>query len=108
MSANQAKISLLVHPGAARSEVINFTDGVWQVRVAAPPVKGKANKELLSFLSKVLGVPQCALTIVRGNSGRHKLIAIDSLSREDITRRLSLSVKPSSYGDATTSRTRRQ
>ena len=89
MSNSQVKISLHVHPNAARNEVVGFTEGVWRVRVAAPPTKGKATKELVSFLSRMLSLSQSSLTIVKGHTSRDKVIAIDNLSREDIIRRLS-------------------
>ena len=89
MSGSEARISLRVYPSAARSEVIGFTDGVWQVRVAAPPVKGQANEELIAFLSKTLAVGKGALTIVKGHTCRSKVIAIDGLSQEDVMKRLS-------------------
>ena len=88
-----------VHPNAARSEVIGFTDEVLQVKVAAPPVKGKANKELIAFLSKALGVSKGSITLVKGQTSRNKVIAIDVLNTGDIIKRLS--PKPSSSGDAT-------
>ena len=105
MSSNQAKISLRVHPHAARNEVVDFTEGVFQVKVAAPPVKGKANKELIAFLSQILGMGKSSLTIVKGHTSRSKVIVIDGLRQEDIIKRLS--PKPSSSGDAT-SRVRHQ
>ncbi len=89
MPGSETKISLQVNPGAARSKVVSFTDGVWQVGVAAPPVKGKANRELIAFLSQVLGVGKGALTIIRGQTSRSKVIAIDGLSQEEVIRRLS-------------------
>ena len=100
MSESEAKISLRVYPGAARSEVVGFTNDVLRVRVAAPPVKGQANKELIAFLSQALAVGKGALTIVKGRTSRSKVIAIDGLSREEIMRRLS--PKPSSSSDDAT------
>ena len=97
MSGAETKISLRVYPNAARSKVVGFTDGVLQVRVAAPPVKGQANRELIAVLSKALAVSKGTLTIVKGNTSRHKVIAITGLSQEDIMKRLS----PFSSGDAT-------
>ena len=88
MSKSKAKISLRVYPNAARNEVV-FINGVLQVRVAAPPVKGKANKELITFLSQVLGVGKAALAIIKGHTSRSKVIAIDGLSQEEVIRRLS-------------------
>ena len=100
MSGSKVRISLRVHPGAARSEVVDFTDGVLQVRVAAPPVKGQANSELIALLSKALAVGKSALTIVKGHTSRSKVIAVDGLSQEDIMKRLS--PKPSSSDEDAT------
>ena len=47
----ETKILLHVYPDAPRNEVLGFTGGVLRVKVAAPPVRGKANKELLTFFS---------------------------------------------------------
>ncbi len=99
MPGATTKISLRLNPGAARSEVVGFADGILQVRVAAPPVKGQANKELIAVLSQALAVGKGALTIVRGHTSRNKVVAIAGLSREDIIKRLS--PRPFSSGDAT-------
>ena len=69
--------------------MVGFTDGVLQVRIAAPPVKGKANRELITFLSKALGIGKDSLTIAKGHTSRNKVIAIDGLSQEEIIKRLS-------------------
>lgn len=91
---------LRVHPNVAQSKVIGFSDGVLQVRAAAPPAKGKANKELIALLSQVLGVSKGALNISKGHTSRSKVITIDGLSQEEVIRRLS--PKPvSSSGNAT-------
>ncbi len=82
------KISLRVHPNAARNEVAGFGEGALQIKVAAPPVKGRANQELISFLSKALGVGKGSLTIVKGHTSRNKVIDIAGLSQEEIIRRL--------------------
>lgn len=89
MLESKARISLRVYPSAARSELVDFTDGVWRVRVAAPPVKGKANRELITFLSQVLDVGKDTLTIIKGHTSRSKVIAVDGLSHEDVVKRLS-------------------
>jgi uncharacterized protein (TIGR00251 family) len=78
-----------VHPNSARNEVVGVTEGRWEVRVTAPPVKGKANKELIVFLSRLLGVSKSQLVIVKGHTTRNKVIAINGLSREDIGKKLS-------------------
>jgi uncharacterized protein (TIGR00251 family) len=82
-------LSVKVTPNASRNEITGFTDGVLQVKVAAPPVKGKANKELTAFLSRTLGVSKSSISIVKGHTSRNKVIIIDGLSREEIMKRLS-------------------
>jgi uncharacterized protein (TIGR00251 family) len=86
---SQYKISVRVYPGATRSEVVRFADGAWRVRVSVPPVNGKANRELIALLSRVLGVSQSRLSVVRGHASRNKTVAVDSLSQEEVTERLS-------------------
>jgi uncharacterized protein (TIGR00251 family) len=78
-----------VTPNASHNEITGFTDGVLQVKVAAPPVKGKANKELTDFLSRTLGVSKSSISIVKGHTSHNKVIAIEGLSREEIMKRLS-------------------
>ena len=81
-------ISVRVHPNASKSEIAGFSDGVWQVKVSAPPVKGKANMALIAFLSEVLGVGKSRLSIVKGNTSRNKLIAVAGLGDEEVMKRL--------------------
>jgi uncharacterized protein (TIGR00251 family) len=89
LSERGVEVSLRVYPSAARNEVVSFEGGVWRVRVAAPPVKGKANKELIAFLAQKLGLSKGDLTILKGHTSRNKLISVAGLAKEEITRRLS-------------------
>jgi uncharacterized protein (TIGR00251 family) len=89
VSEGAVTISLRVQPDAARNEVVGFAGDILRVRVAAPPVQGKANRELVDFLSHVLRVNKSRVTILRGQATRNKVIAVAGLTREEITRRLS-------------------
>ncbi len=73
-------LTLHVQPGARRTEVAG-THGVGtqmrlKIRLAAPPVDGKANAELLTFLAKVFGVTRRDVTLVRGVASREKVVRI--------------------------------
>ncbi|MFC1902403.1 DUF167 domain-containing protein [Chloroflexota bacterium] len=81
-------LHLRVCPGAGKNEIVGFTGGVLQVKIAAPPLQGKANRELTAFLSQMLGISRSSLTILKGHTSRNKVIAIDGLSREDAIKRL--------------------
>ncbi|HSS71463.1 MAG TPA: DUF167 domain-containing protein [Casimicrobiaceae bacterium] len=73
-------MTLEVHcrPGAKRSEVVGVHGGALKIRVAAPAVKGKGNAALAAFLADQFGVPQRAVTIVRGETARRKMVRIAS------------------------------
>ncbi len=88
MATNQARISVRVYPGAAGNEVTGFANGVLLVRISAPPVRGKANRELVAFLSRLLDVSRDRVQIIRGNTSRNKIVAIDGWSKEAAIRRL--------------------
>ena len=88
ISRKETRVLLHVHPGASRNEVAGFSGGVLRVRIAAPPVKDKANKELVAFLSQILGVSQAAITIRHGRASRNKVLAVDGLSQEMVMKRL--------------------
>jgi uncharacterized protein (TIGR00251 family) len=83
-------LQVKVHPGAGRNEITGFSGGVLQVKIAAPPEKGKANRELTDFLSRLLGVNKSSIAIVKGETGRNKLIAIEGLDSDAIIKRLSV------------------
>ncbi len=82
------RLNLKITPNANRNEIAGFSGGILQVKIAAPPVKGKANNELISFLSRALGVKRSAIYIVKGQTSRSKVIIIENLSRQEIIERL--------------------
>ncbi len=70
-------IKLRVSPGAKRSSIEGaYGEDSLKLRVAAPPVDGKANEEAERFLAKVLGLPRSEVAIVRGASGRDKTVLV--------------------------------
>ncbi len=77
-------------PNASRNEIIGLVNGVWKFKIAAPPDRGKANKELLDFLKGKLGIRKDDLNILKGQTTHNKLIVIRGLTQEEIIKRLSL------------------
>lgn len=69
-------LTLHVQPGAKRSEVTGLHGDTLKVRLAAPPVEGKANKALLRFLSEAFEVPLRNIELKQGAQSRHKVIRI--------------------------------
>ncbi len=76
------KIALKVTPGARKNEILGWEDDypqigrVLRVKIAAPPVEGKANKEIVTFMAKTLGIPKSAVELLHGSTGRIKLIQV--------------------------------
>ena len=82
ISENKARISVKVYPYAVRNEIVGLSNGVLCIKISAPPVKGKANWELIAFLSRLVGRNKVSISIVRGHTTRNKVIVIDGLSQE--------------------------
>ena len=74
-------LSLHVQPGAKRTEVAGTHGDALKIRLAAPPVDGKANAELLRFLADAFGVPRHAVALLRGESSRQKTVRIEAPAR---------------------------
>ncbi|CAN5806590.1 DUF167 family protein YggU [soil metagenome] len=85
-----ATTSIQVHPRAPRTEVVSEHDGWLKVRVAAPPVDGVANTELVNWLSKQLKIPKADIEFLSGERGRRKVALIHGLSVTGIRQALDL------------------
>jgi hypothetical protein len=71
-------------PNAPRSEVIGWLGDALKVKVHAPPVEGRANAVLCEFLAETLGLPRRAVTVLRGDTSRQKIIRVDGLSLAEV------------------------
>ena len=69
-------LQLSVMPNAKRTEVDGLHDGALRVRLAAPPIDGRANEALVAWLAKSLGVPRRDIEVLRGEASRRKQVAI--------------------------------
>ena len=71
---------LHVQPGAKRTEVSGLHGEALKIRLAAPPVDGKANEALLGFVADIFGVPQRGVELLRGGQSRHKMVRVTGSS----------------------------
>jgi uncharacterized protein (TIGR00251 family) len=85
----ETRITVRVQPNASRNEVVAITGDILKIKIAAPPVEGKANRRLIEFLSERLNVSKSRLSVLKGENGRNKVIAIEGLDRAEVLRRLS-------------------
>jgi len=73
-----------VVPNAAKNTISLDSQGRPTIRLTAPPVEGKANKELVKFIAKKLGVSQSCITIIKGKTSREKTLLLDGVDRENV------------------------
>jgi uncharacterized protein len=89
-TAQGITFTVRVVPRASRSEIAGEFDGALRVRLAAPPVDGAANRELVRLLAKALKVRQNAIDIVAGSTSRSKTVRIYNVSDDTRARLKSL------------------
>jgi uncharacterized protein (TIGR00251 family) len=80
MGGQPPTLRLRVHlqPRAARTRIVGWHGDAVKIQVHAPPVEGAANAALVELLATTLAVPRRAVRILRGASGRDKLVEIES------------------------------
>lgn len=81
-SGDVLSLTLHVQPGAKRTEVAGRHGDALKIRLAAPPVEGRANEALLRFVAETFGVPLRQVELRQGGQSRHKVVAVSG-SRVD-------------------------
>ncbi len=76
VGAEAVRFRVRVTPRASRTAIAGLHGDALRIRVAAPPVDGKANAELVRFLARTLGVARAAVALVRGETGRTKTVEV--------------------------------
>ena len=69
-------IAVHVQPGAKRASVAGLHGERLKLRIAAPPIEGRANAAVIAFVAERLGVPRAQVSIARGERSRDKVIAV--------------------------------
>ncbi|MEO7038097.1 MAG: DUF167 domain-containing protein [Polyangiaceae bacterium] len=86
--AGAARIRVRVKPRASKSRVLGVREGALEVAVAAPPLDGEANSELIRTLAAALGTAKSAIEIISGEGSRSKLVAISGLTEAELRAKL--------------------
>lgn len=73
---------------ASRTEIVGEHDGALKIRIAAPPVDGAANEELVRHVAKRVGVAQSRVRILSGGTARSKVVEIDGVDAATVRRAL--------------------
>jgi uncharacterized protein len=87
---DEGRLLLRVHvsPGAGRSSIVGRHGDALKVRVAAPPVGGRANAACVTLLARVLGLKEDAVELISGDTSRTKRLRVTGIERDDAARLL--------------------
>lgn len=69
-------LTLHIQPGAKKTEVTGLHGDALKIRLAAPPVDGKANAALIEFVAGRLGLAKSAVSLKSGQTSRRKVLAV--------------------------------
>jgi uncharacterized protein len=90
----KSRLTLKVRPGARETAFAGKLGEAWKLKVAAPPVDGKANETILRFLAKLAGLPAAGVRIVSGFTGSTKIVELDGIDPETLDRVIVSSNEP--------------
>lgn len=81
-------LSVRVLPRSSKNEILGQQAGIYRIKLTAPAVEGKANKALIAFLAKRLGLAKTEIQIVSGERARTKTLRIHGLPPDQVETRL--------------------
>lgn len=84
------RLHLFIQPNSSKDEIIGAHNEELKIKLTAPPVDGKANDALIKFLARTLALPKKNFTLIRGETGRHKVVEVFGLSEAEIRARLKI------------------
>jgi uncharacterized protein len=83
-------ICIYVQPRASRTGLCGIYGDSLKVAIAAPPVDGRANREIIAYLSALLKIPKKEIAIISGAQSRKKKFRITSFTEGEVRKRLAL------------------
>lgn len=83
-------LTLHIQPGAKKTEVAGLHGDALKIRLAAPPVDGKANSTLIAFLAELFELPKSAVELCSGQTSRRKVVALGPLDAKNREKRCNI------------------
>jgi len=78
------RLSLFIQPNASKNEIIGLHNGALKIKISAPPIEGRANEELIAFLAKTLKIPKRQVEVLKGETGRNKIVEIIGVNETEL------------------------
>lgn len=80
------RLAVQIQPNAKKTEVVGVLDEALKIKLAAQPIEGKANEALVKWLAGALEVPRSAVTLTHGQTNKKKLLVVQGVTLEQVTR----------------------
>jgi uncharacterized protein len=77
-------LTVRIHPGARKDAIIGIHDSALKISLTTPPIEGRANEALISFLSEALHLPKSRIAILTGETSRSKTVRITGKSAAEV------------------------
>jgi uncharacterized protein (TIGR00251 family) len=81
----QGEIRVRVLPKSSRNQLVGYEGNVLKVKLTSPPIEGKANKALIEYMARRLGIAKGRVEITSGSRSRLKTVRIRGLSQEEVS-----------------------
>ena len=85
---DRSTLRVRVQPRASREAILGWREDVLRVAVTAPPVEGEANQAVRGLLARALGIAPSAVSVVRGERSRNKVVRIAGVTDAGVRARL--------------------
>ena len=88
MEEKSAYLEVSIQPSASQNKIVAYENNILKLKIAAPPVEGKANRKVIEFLSSMLGIKKTSIFVKSGLTSKHKILVISGISSDEIKQRL--------------------
>jgi len=88
MTNDLVRILVQVQPDARQNSIVGFIGDILNLKIAAPPVKSRANLELIAYLGKLFGISKSSVVIEKGVTTKRKVVSIAGWDKTQFEKRL--------------------
>lgn len=86
-TANGVAFKVKVVPNSSASKIVEVNEEFVKIKLNSPPIEGRANKEVINLLSKVLDVPKTSITLLNGDKNKLKTLEVP-LTEEQLRQKI--------------------
>ena len=81
-------LSAKLVPNSSHSKIVDFSDEYIRIKISAPAIENKANKELISFCSEMFDINKSKIEIISGEKSKLKKILFKNIKYDELTQKV--------------------